>query len=185
MLASVIKRTIFGSSNLLLPFLLGLSVLQISCNRKDPNPEVRDPLYLELQAKLKEAEQELAAAQAQYAEAEANLAKVTPQTGQIKYASKRLWSSAERIIKLQQIVRYFEIKIESQKWRAKEEYLISYYKKTPWPNEKPREDFRAMYKARQIERNWSAKARREELNLPVGRKPAAVTAPKPAEGGGH
>lgn len=178
MLASVIKNSI-------LLLLLGLTSLAIGCNRKDPMPELRDPLYNELQVKLKEVEAELAAAQAALAEAESNLGKVVPQTGQIKYANKRLWQATDKIMKLGQQKRYLEIKIESQKWRAKEEYLISFYKKTPWPTQKPLEDFQTMQKAQQIERNWSAKARREELHLPVGRQPAVAPKPAAASGGGH
>lgn len=183
MLVGVMKRTERRSLFFKVLILVGALYLQVGCHSKDPNPELKDPLFIELQGKMKEAEQELQAAQAAHTEALANLQKVTPQTGQIKYAMKRVNDSKDRIVKTQQQIKYLEIKIESQKWRAKESYLAAFYNHTPWPSQDEVEEFRTMYKARQTERNWSAKSRREAMHLPVGRQPAVAPA-KPAEGGG-
>lgn len=152
--------------------LITLAIMAMACNKRDPHPELKDPLYSDLQNRLKQTEQELAAAKEALKEAEDNLAKVVPQTGQIKYAMKRHREAKDRLLKLNQQIRYYEIKLESQVWKAKKEYLQARFAGAQWPKTDDLEDFRAMMKARQIEKNWSAKNRRKELGFKVDRKPA-------------
>lgn len=158
----------------------------VGCNKKDPTPELRDPLIQELENRKKVVEQELVSAKEALTEAEANMSKVVPQTGQIKYATKRVNQARSRITKAQQQIQFLEIKIEAQKYRAREEYLKAYYAKKDWPSDEDREDFRLMVKAYEMERNWSAKDRREALGFKNGRQPATADAPAaPAPSGGH
>lgn len=165
--------------------VITLGIILFGCNKKDPNPELRDPMSLELETRKKLAESELAAAKESLKEAEGNLAKVVPQTGQIKYATKRLNDANNRITKLEQVIKYFEIKLESQKFRARESYLTAFYDKKPWPNEEEKENFDLMVKAHEVERNWSAKNRREALGFPNGHEAPAKKPASEGHGGGE
>lgn len=144
---------------------LGLLVLA-GCNRKDQSPELVDPLYMELEKMKKAAETDLKTAEEAYAEAEGTMAKVQPQTGQIKYATKRLNEAKARVVKAKQMVNYYGVKYEARKWSAREEYLKAYYDKTGWPTQEPLENFKLSLKLSQTEKEWSAKKRREELGFP-------------------
>lgn len=158
-------------------------VFHLGCNRKDPNPELIDPLYQELEKQKKSAEAELKAAQDALIEAEANLKKVTPQTGQIKYAQKRFNDAKNKVIKGQQIVTYYAVKIEARKWSARSEYTSAFYDKTPYPSTAPLESFKLNQQLSQNERDWSAKKRREELGFPNKDTQKATQAKEPAGGG--
>lgn len=150
--------------------LLGLILLTtglFGCNRKQQNPELVDPLYVELERQKKAAETDLKSAQEAQLEAESNMEKVKPQTGQIKYATKRLNEAKNRVIKAKQLVLYFALKIEARMWSAREEYLSSYYDKSPWPNPEPLEVFKLNQRLSLSERDWSSKKRREALGFKV------------------
>ncbi|PWU22595.1 MAG: hypothetical protein C5B49_00355 [Bdellovibrio sp.] len=142
--------------------------LLISCNKRDPTPENRDPLFLELDARRRQTDQDLAAARAAYEEAQSKLLDVAPQTGQIKYAQKRIADTEERITKLEQLLKYYEIKYESQRWRAREAYLLAEFDNKPWPNQQEREDFLESLRAESSPHTWSVSDRRASLGLPNG-----------------
>ena len=177
---------VFQSFRIFILVILGVLLLA-GCNRKDPSPELVDPLYLELEKMKKSAETDLKTAEEAYAEAEGNMAKVQPQTGQIKYATKRLNESKARVVKAKQLVNYYGVKYESRKWSAREEYLKAYYDKTPWPVTEPLDSFKLSLKLSQNEREWSAKKRREELGFPnvEPRKKAEEKAPAAAAPPAH
>ena len=88
-------------------FLLG-------CNKPDPHPELKDPIYQDLQREFAEAQKAVDAEKSLLAEHEKNLKEVIPQTGQIKYAQKRVSESLARLEKLKQLVKYWEIRIKTR-----------------------------------------------------------------------
>lgn len=147
--------------------LAGTLLASISCTNKIAEPETTDPLYLELGREISGAAAEVKLAEEGLVEAESNFKKAVPQTGQIKYANKRLNDAKYRLQRAQQIALFFKVKQEARKWEAREEYLSSYYNKTPWPNTEPLEMFRLKKRLMGTDRNWSANKRREELGLPI------------------
>lgn len=147
--------------------LAGTLLSAISCSNKIPEPEKTDPLYMELEREITGALAEVKLAEEGLAEAESNYKKAVPQTGQIKYATKRLNDAKYRLQRAKQIALFFKVKHEARKWEAREEYLSSYYNKTPWPNQEPLEMFRLKKRLMGADRNWSANKRREELGLPI------------------
>ena len=76
---------------LFLPFLL------FSCNKPEENPELSDPLYLEFKSQKDTATKAIADTQKTVEEKKADLEKVKPQTGQIKYAQKRYWEAQKAL----------------------------------------------------------------------------------------
>lgn len=162
--------------------ILILMTFLVACTKRDPTPELRDPLFLALENAKKEAEQSLVVAHEHLAEAEALMVKVVPQTGQIKYATKRLQGAKLQVTRASQQVRYFEIKIEAQRFRSREEYTVAHFAKQPWPRENDREDFLTMKREYEKERAWSSKSRRENLGLPVGRQKPFTSETKEAGG---
>lgn len=126
-----------------------------------------DPLYMELEREMNAAGAQVKLAEEQLIEAESNFKKAVPQTGQIKYATKRLNDAKYRLQRANQAALYLKVKHEARKWEAREEYLSSYYNKTPWPNPEPLEMFRLKKRLMDTDKNWSANRRREELGLPI------------------
>jgi DNA repair ATPase RecN len=156
-------------------FLLVLS----ACNKPDPHPELRDPIYKDIEAKQKELTGAVESEKKALEEAEKNLSAVVPQTGQVKFARKRVFEIKARIEKLEQLKRYYTVRLESRKFEAQDEYLSAFDqgKGTEWPAAESYTDYQTQESARTKSRNWSVKSRIEEE--------LKASAPPPAPKGGH
>jgi septal ring factor EnvC (AmiA/AmiB activator) len=159
-------------------FLLFLSIFVVACHQPDPHPEHMDPIYADLEKERKEAESQYSAEEKQLEELAAALKDVKPQTGQIKYAKKRLYESQRRLEKLRQRKVYLELRTQSrQKW-AQKDYLRAFNKNEPWPDPKEHEIYKSQMDLENAPKVWSSRDRIEKLSAP--KKPAANE-----EGGGH
>ena len=74
-----------------------LLLLLSSCNKPDPNPELKDPIYQDLLKRVKEMDSQIAEETKTLEEHKGALAKVVPQTGQNKYAQKRVFDSENKL----------------------------------------------------------------------------------------
>lgn len=161
-------------------FFIIMALFTLGCSKPDPHPELRDPIYIDLQAKEKELATSIESEKKNLDEASAKMSAASPQTGQIKYARKHYFETKKRLEKIQQLHRYYKLRIESRAIEAQDAYLDAYDKKQPesWPNKDEFEEYRARESARMKSRNWSVKERIEI------EKAAAAPINKPA-GGGH
>lgn len=144
--------------------VLTLSLLLVACNKPDPTPELKDPIFNELSSSISSLTQQLEAEMKTLEENQASLKQVIPQTGQNKYAEKRIRESTERITKLNQEKRYFELKLEAQRIKARKSYLQAYNKGESWPNPQEWVDYQAEKKFRLASRVWDVKKRMTDLN---------------------
>ncbi len=154
-----------------------LLFLLASCNKPDPNPELKDPIYQDLLKRVKEMEGQIAEETKTLEEHKGALAKVVPQTGQNKYAQKRVFDSENKLEHLKQLKKYLEIATESRKAKDALDYTRSMNKGEPWPDPAEFKDYLDRRKGDAIPRAWSYKARMEEFKQ---QNPTA----KPG-GGGH
>lgn len=167
--------------------LIALLALVAGCEKPDPHPELKDAeyvLYLEDErtaaAIVKEAEAGLLSAQ--------NDAKtVTPQTGQIKFAEKRLWEAANRLSKAKQNEQLAKMRLQVRKAQIQEIYLHSFYEKKELTSESKEAILQRRNLASQG-RDWSVEKRRAALGLQTksNKGPQPEAAPeKKTVGGGH
>lgn len=172
--------------------LIFLSVAIISCNKPDPNPELKDPIFGDLNSRLAATTQALEAEKKALLGFEQELKDVVPQTGQIKYAQKRVYESQAKIMKLGQEEKYLKMKVSSRKLEAKRSYAEAFKKGEEWPNASEFTVYEAQNKMRAAKTTWNANARAKAVSPD---KPKAGghgesgaeggKEEKPAEGGGH
>lgn len=148
-----------------------------ACEKPDPNPELKDPIYNDLNVTLGTVSGLLTAEVKALEGFQKELGDVIPQTGQIRYAQKRVNESKEKITKLEQEKRFLEIKIEARKKEARKTYKIAFEKKEAWPDPQEWENYRIQRKFQQAKKTWDVKERIKELEGPKE--------PAPAAGGGH
>ncbi|WP_210415550.1 hypothetical protein [Bdellovibrio sp. NC01] len=153
-----------------------------ACNKPDPNPELKDPIYSDLQTKLGAATAAVEAEKKKLEGFEKDLETVVPQTGQIKYAQKRVFESQALIVKLEQEKAYLELKIEQRKKEAAISYHKAFAKKEEWPNPKEYASYQAEEKLRTAKRTWDVKSRMKEAGVSFG--PSAAGG-EGKEGGGE
>lgn len=145
-------------------FVVIFSFFLISCNKPDPNPELKDPIYLDLVAATSAVTNQLENEKKTLADHRKTLREVALQTGQNKYAEKRVRESAERINKLEQEKQYLELKVEAHKRAAKKSYLQAFKNGEAWPDEKEWNSYKTEKKLQSASKTWSAKSRIEEFN---------------------
>jgi len=153
------------------PYLILLALfawLLIGCDKPNPNPELIDPIYLDLQKWAEEAKKAIPEAKAGVADAQKELSQVKPQTGQIEYGKKRLREAADKLNRTEQVAMYMEIRAESRLKFARTEYMKAWKKKQPWPDKAEYASFKAAEEARNARPNWDVKARLKAAGVSTG-----------------
>lgn len=149
-------------------FTLILTIL--GCDKPNPEPEKLDPIYSEMEKEASAAGNALKAAEKELEGFEKELAAVVPQTGQIKYAQKRVSETQAKITKLRQMEQYWKLRVESRKVWAREKYLEAYHQKKPWPPPEEFTEYQAQKKLEEAPRAWDLKGRLEQAKLGISLK---------------
>jgi hypothetical protein len=152
-----------------------------ACSKPDPNPELKDPIYSDLQTQLGATTAQLEAKKKELEGFEKDLIEVVPQTGQIKYAKKRVFEAQALVNKFEQEKAYLELKIEQRKRTAQASYRKAFAKKEEWPDPKEWASYQVEQKLRNAKRSWDVKDRMKEAGVSFG---GAAEGGK-AEGGEH
>ncbi len=172
-----------NSLNKLRTSLIALALVGfIGCEKPDPHPENRDPIYEDLGKQLKSVESDLKAAEKQLDEFKDAVNKVKPQTGQIKFAQKRVYDTEAQISKLRQKRDFNTLEIQTRLEYVRKQYLAAFTAKKQWPDPNEAAEYKAQQSLERASRSWNAKERIEAAKAPP---------PKPAghgeehESGGH
>ncbi|UYL10558.1 hypothetical protein B9G69_008215 [Bdellovibrio sp. SKB1291214] len=136
-----------------------------ACSKPDPNPELKDPIYSDLQTKVGAATAALEAEKKKLEGFQKDMEAVVPQTGQIKYAQKRLYESQANITRLEQELEYLKLKVEQRLKTAQSSYKKAYAKKEEWPDPKEYSSYLAEEKLRNAKRSWDVKQRMKDAGV--------------------
>lgn len=142
--------------------LLTFITLLVSCNKPIPNPELKDPIYNDINVRFAEASQLLAAEKKTLSGHEKDLAEAIPQTGQTILAQKKVFESKNKITKLEQEVQFLKLKVAARKKHAVEAYGQAFSKNEPWPDPKEWEQYQQEKNVRNKPKEWSVKNRLKE-----------------------
>ena len=145
--------------------MLFLPLLLFSCNEPEPNPEIRDPIYLELKTQQDLSKKAIAETEATLLEKKADLEKVKPQTGQIKYVQKRLWDTQRTLDSLIQQEKYWTIRIKEREQVARIEYLKAFKAGKTWPDPKEFQEYSTEKRLREAKLHWDTKERIEKFKV--------------------
>jgi len=166
-------------------FILILSFLS-GCNKPDPTPETSDEIYKDLLQELDVATKALEAETKNKEKLEGELNKAVPQTGQIKFAQKKVYETQATINKLAQQKQFFEIKIELRKADVRDRYMEARRGGRKWPDQAEIDSYKSIMKFQRDKLEWE-KNKGQKKSVPHGTPPAAShgEAPAPAEGAHH
>jgi len=139
----------------LLLIIIGL----FGCNKPNPNPELADEIYQDLQASAGSARKEVESEKKKLEGFKKDVEKAVPQTGEIKYAQKRYFESEVRVQKLEQLAKYYELRAEARKRYTKAEYLKAFKEGKPWPTEEELESFKQYKLSSVVDGGWDSRKR--------------------------
>ena len=116
-------------------FILALFIALLqSCTVRDPNPELRDVVYIDLAKELDLTKKSVEQTEKELEDREVLLRKVIPQSGQLKSLEKKVFESKNYIQKLKQQQQFFEIKLELRKNLVASKYHDSLAGGPAWPD---------------------------------------------------
>jgi uncharacterized protein YhaN len=144
-----------------------LFLVLVACDKPKADPESGDPIYNDLLTEANAVNSQISAAEKELEEFQKALEAVVPQTGQIKYASKRVSETTARIDKLKQMKQYWEMRAESRKEWDRKAYLVAYKAKKPWPDPNEYEQYKLQRKLEQAPRNWDIRERLEQAKIGI------------------
>lgn len=113
-----------------------ISVACISCRKPEDQPELRDPVYIDLQKRLSLAEKDLKTATDLKPKLEEEFKPLNEQTGEYKAKRAEIFKNAHDILIAEQKVNYFMMAIDSRRKEARLSYL-KYFKEnkeSEWPD---------------------------------------------------
>lgn len=126
-----------------------------SCNSKNPHPEQLDEIYLDLVAELGIADKALEAEEKNLATLIKERDQAVPQTGQIKFANKKVADAESKVNSLKQQKLYFEIRIEQRKHEAAQKYEQSLKEGgKPWPDKEEVALYKSVVKFQRDKLAW-------------------------------
>ncbi len=157
-------------------FIILISI--ISCNKPNPNPENTDEIYQDFLSQAQSVQKELEVEKKKLEGFKKDLDTATPQTGAIKYAQKKYFESEDKIQKLEQLVKYYELKSASRKQYTKFEYAKAFKAGTPWPTESELTSYKQYKAALRGAKSWDSRRRVEEYEKSVGIVSASAKKPE-------
>jgi len=144
------KKLLFFIFFLSLPFSVG-------CKKENPNPELLDPIYLDLVKdhgeKLKELETERKSTEGLIKD----LNKALPRTSGLKNAKKAISKNLKNMTRLEQLVKYYEIRKEHRRLLARKNYRIAFHKGEVWPDPSEKEAYFTNKRLKSADMNWQSR----------------------------
>ena len=130
-------------------------VFLTACNQKDPHPEQMDGIYKDLAAELDLARRSLELEEKALVALLKEKALAVPQTGQIKFANKKIADAEEKIMIIKQRVTFFEISVSQRAALAKIKYGESFRAGgKPWPDKEELDLYRSVTKFQRDKLAW-------------------------------
>lgn len=142
-----------------------LLMTTISCSRVDKNPELRDPVYSDIQSEIGTLKTAIDLKIKEIDGFKLELKDVVPQSGQIKYVQKRLYEAQGALTRMEQELLFFELKRESQIESARRGYHRSLKDNSIWPDPKEYGEYLVEKRFRRASKTWNARDRMEELKI--------------------
>lgn len=107
-----------------------------SCKKRDPNPENKDKVYIQLQADLAAAKTTQTYVNDYIKENQDSLSKAVPQSGEESVFKKRVNEGSNKLTYANQQVRMYEVRIEERKIYVQRRYLESFSPSgRKWPDD--------------------------------------------------
>lgn len=143
--------------------LLFVALTFVGCNSPDPHPELKDSIYQDMAQQKDQTSKDLEAAIKKLEGHKAELKKVVPQTGQIKFIEKRIWETQTLIDSFKQQQKYWVIRLDQRRDYVRRKSLEAFNEGKPWSDPKEFEAYQTEKRLRLAKLDWDTKSRREHF----------------------
>lgn len=148
----------------LVKLFIACSIFSIlGCKSKNPNPELIDPIYLDLQKEERRHSQLVKELEKQIETSNKELASSEPRSIDLKIKAKEISGLKDRLIRLKQGEEYFRIRAELRRVEARKAYTIAFEKGEEWPNPEEFKAYEVNKRLRTVPLNWSERVPKLKL----------------------
>ncbi len=151
--------------------VITLSFVMSGCRSKDPNPELKDPIFQSLKKEADDAERAFKEAETAKDEAYKAFQSATAQTIELKEAEKEYWKAVKRVDSLRPTVRYLKIRTERRKVEARAAYAAAFARgeEANWPNPEEFEAYQTNKRLREASLNWNRRVPKLQDRIPTSK----------------
>lgn len=150
-----------------LRFLFMITTLcLVACKQEDPNPELKDPIYSDLQKRASEFKKGLEEEIKKQTDLKATLHKHEPNSLELKNAQRDLEASLKASLELDQKARYFDIRARRRLYEDRVAYREAFAKGEQWPNPREYSDYLVNMRLQAAPKNWGARVPKLRDRLP-------------------
>ncbi len=136
-------------------FILLTSLLIMGCKSREKEPELRDPIYLDLLQEYSKHSSKIQTLEKQVIETQKDVEMMPARSVDKKIKSKQLMALKDSIRMLKESELYFKIRAEQRKAYARRDYNIAFDKGEEWPDPKEFEAYKLNKSLNAASRNWS------------------------------
>jgi len=132
-------------------------VMLVGCSKPMDNPEIKDPIYLDLKKLADEYSKTVVDTQKKKAEAYKKFLETPANTLDKKLEYRNYAKIEKEYKKAHDMAQYYQIRMERRKIEGKLAYLESYEKKEEWPKPEEYKAFLTNQKLRNAPTSWDAR----------------------------
>jgi hypothetical protein len=141
-------------------FFVAAAVFLSGCSSHDPNPELKDPVYLDLISIVGNVSRDIASFETAITEETINRNKFEARSKDLALANKRLREAEEKLVRAKQALAYFEIKVERRRLEARLAYEKAFQRGESWPDPNEFRAYLANKDLKSANMHWSARVPR-------------------------
>lgn len=141
--------------------LIYLSTALLGCKKEDPNPHLKDPIYLDIATREQAMSTEVSAAEKALKDAQTELSQAKPQLGETKRAQKKYFEAESKLSRTKQEHAALIVRKQTRMIEAKESYRKAFRAGKEWPNPKEFEAYLTAERLRNTKQQWDVPNRIE------------------------
>jgi hypothetical protein len=129
----------------------------VGCKKEDPNPELLDPIYVDLDQRATSAQKAYDEELKKQADTKIALEKALANTIELKNAQKDLAKSQSIAVDLEQKARFYQIRAKRRLFVDRITYKAAFAKDEKWPDPREYSDYQVNMRLQESSRNWGAR----------------------------
>ncbi len=153
-----------------------LVVFIVGCEKEDPNPELRDPIWKDLSERAASYEKQRDEARAKLKGLREKIEKIEPNTMDMKDIKRDLAKTEKALLGAEQLAKYYRVRTERRKVEDKIAARNAAAEGKEWPDKHEYSDYLVNKRVHEISLNWNTRVPKLQDRLvrkPAKEKPAA------------
>lgn len=125
------------------------------CAKENPNPELLDPIFMDLQKQVKASEAAIKELDKKISDYKKELATIEPRGPERKIIRRELGQAMAQLSRARQEFEFYQIKSERRRFEGRRDYRIAFQSQKEWPDPKEYQSYTALRRLKSADRNWN------------------------------